>query len=197
MKKPREIINQLSPEDALDVLNALADSDAKLAERIAEIATEYLREVDPEDVAADVLDALESLEVEDVWDQAGPSRYGYRDTDEVADEMIGNALEPYREELNRYQKLSMPEEATSVCMGILAGLYQFEYESSSEFKDWAADLPVFYAEDALKTWRTKHVSQQELEQMEAFIHEHLPKWRRMQSLLKKPPGADNDHSRSV
>ena len=71
MRKPREIINQLSPQDALAVLKALADSDANLARRIAEIATEHLSEVDPQDVAEEVYYALESLQVENVWDRSG------------------------------------------------------------------------------------------------------------------------------
>ncbi len=36
MKKPQEIIDQLSLHDAIAVLKTLADSDAQLAERIAE-----------------------------------------------------------------------------------------------------------------------------------------------------------------
>ena len=42
MKKPQEIIDQLSLHDAIAVLKTLADSDAQLAGRIAEIATEQL-----------------------------------------------------------------------------------------------------------------------------------------------------------
>ncbi len=93
MKKPQEIIDQLSLHDAIAVLKTLADSDAQLAGRIAEIATEQLMGIDPDDVAAEVLYELDFLKVEDVWNQAGASRDGYRDTDEVADEMIINALD--------------------------------------------------------------------------------------------------------
>jgi len=186
MKKPQEIIDQLSLHDAIAVLKTLADSDAQLAGRIAEIATEQLMEIDPDDVAAAVLQELDFLEVEDVWDQAGASRDGYRETGEVADEMIGNALEPYREDLSRYQKLDMLEEATCVCMGIISGLYLFEHESSSEFKNWAADLPVIYAEDTLKKWYTKDVPQELVDEMESFIQSDLPNWPNFQRLLKNP-----------
>ena len=94
MRKPREVINQLSPQDALAVLKTLADSDAQLAKRIAEIATEHLSEVDPQDVAEEVYYALESLQVEDVWDKAGSTRDGYVEPYEVVDEMIDGALSP-------------------------------------------------------------------------------------------------------
>jgi hypothetical protein len=49
MKKPQEIIDQLSIHDAIAVLKALADSDAQLAGRIAEIATEQLMGIDPDE----------------------------------------------------------------------------------------------------------------------------------------------------
>ena len=105
MNKPREVINQLSPQDALVVLKALADSDASLARRIAEIATEHLSEVDPQDVAEEIYYALESLQVEDVWDKAGSTRDGYVEPYEVVDEMIDGAMAPHFDELVRYQML--------------------------------------------------------------------------------------------
>ena len=184
MKEPQEIIDQLSLHDAIAVLKTLADSDPQLAGRIAEIAMEQLRGIDPDDVAAAVLQDLDFLEVEDVWDQAGASRDGYRETDEVADEMIDNALEPYREDLTRYQRLNMLEEATYICMGIISGLYLFEHESSSEFKDWAVDLSVIYAEDTLKKWYTRDVPQKFVDKMKSFIQSDLPNWPNFQRLLR-------------
>ena len=46
MKKTQEIIDQLSLHDAIAVLKTLADSDAQLAGRIAEIATEQLKGIE-------------------------------------------------------------------------------------------------------------------------------------------------------
>jgi hypothetical protein len=51
MKEPHEIIDHLSPTDALSILRTLAASDKQIARRIAEIATAHLSEVDPEEVA--------------------------------------------------------------------------------------------------------------------------------------------------
>jgi hypothetical protein len=47
MQDPHEIIDRLSPTDALSILRTLADSDEQLAKRIAEMATAHLSEVDP------------------------------------------------------------------------------------------------------------------------------------------------------
>ena len=186
MRKPREVINQLSPQDALAVLKALAASDANLARRIAEIATEHLSEVDPQDVAEEVYYALESLQVEDVWDKAGSTRDGYVEPYEVVDEMIDGALLPYLEELVRYQKLKMDDEAMSFCKGLLSGLYRFEYECKTGFREWAPDYASSYAEEVLRKWRSKPVSQEALDGMDTFIQRQLPKWQRLQRLLKGP-----------
>ena len=184
MKKPQEIIDQLSLHDAIAVLKTLADSDAQLAVRIAEIATEQLMGIDPDDVAAEVLLELDFLEVKDVWNQAGASRDGYRDTDEVADEMIINALTSHMEELARYQRLDMQEEATYICMGIISGLYLFDCESPSEFKDWAVDLPESHAAGTLRQWYTKDVPRELVDEMESFIQSELPNWPNFQRLLR-------------
>jgi hypothetical protein len=88
MKDTHEIIDQLSPGDALAVLKALARKDDQLAVRIAEKATLYLSNVDPEEVAAVLCDGLDMLEVEEVWNWAGPKRHGYVDPGEAADEAV-------------------------------------------------------------------------------------------------------------
>lgn len=71
MKDPYQIINNLSPGDALAILKSLAASDAQLARRITEIATAQLSQVDPEEVAAVLHEELNALQVEEVWDRAG------------------------------------------------------------------------------------------------------------------------------
>ena len=73
MQDPHQIIEQLSPGDALTVLKALAREDECLAARIAEIATSHLSDVDPGEVAFVLYDELNLLEVEEVWDRAEPS----------------------------------------------------------------------------------------------------------------------------
>ncbi len=123
MKDPQEIIDQLSHGDALAVLKTLAREDERVAARIAEIATTHLSDVDPEEVAAMLFFDLNFLEVEEVWDRAGPKRHGYVDPGEAADEMIQEVLDPYLEELKKYQNLGMNTEANRMCMGLLLGLF--------------------------------------------------------------------------
>jgi hypothetical protein len=176
-----DILDHLSPSDALAVLRILV-RDESLAPRIVQVATAHLErnaphnQEDVEAIAEQVYGDLEQLEVEEVWDQAGPTRYGYVETYEVADEMIGRMLEAYSEEMACYQRLGMGQEAVYLCMGVLGGLYQFGHESESEFKDWATDLPLEHADLLLLKWRDGKPTPDQLKTMRAFIEEDLPHW---------------------
>ncbi len=176
MKGPLEIIEQLSPSDAWSILNTLAKSDAQLAGRIAEMAIDRLSGVDPEEVAAILYDELDALEVEEVWDRAGKTRHGYVETNEAAYQMVEEVLEHYLEDLKKYQQLAMPLEARRLCMGLLAGLYRFEHESKSEFKDWAADAPISFADTVVREWKAGSPRQSDIAAVKKFIDEELGGW---------------------
>jgi hypothetical protein len=178
MKEPREIIGHLSPTDALSILRTLADRDEQLAVRIAEIATARLRSVDPEEVAAVLYDELDALEVEEVWDRAGPSRHGYVEPGEAADGMIEEVIKPFLEELRKYQALGMNTEANRMCMGLLLGFHRFEQESTSEFKDWASDAPGIFAEAVVDAWKAGAPSQADVSAIKAFVSDELHGWGR-------------------
>lgn len=177
MKDPHEIIDHLSPSDALSILRTLADSDEQLARRIAEIATAHLSEVDPEEIAVVLYDELDALEVEEVWDRAGPKRHGYVDPGEAADQMIEEVIDPYLEELKKYQELGMNTEANRMCMGLLMGLYRFDHESRSEFKDWAPDAPSNFAWTVIDAWKAGAPNRMDVKALKAFIEDELGGWR--------------------
>ena len=176
MKAPRETIDHLSLTDALSILRALADSDEGLAARIAEMAMSHLSGVDPEEVAAVLYDELDTLEVEEVWDRAGRTRHGYIEPGEAADQMIEEVLDPFLEELTKYQKIGMNTEANRMCMGLLMGLYRFKRESMSEFKDWAPDAPIIFAEAVVDAWKEGLPSRADNAAVKAFVEEELGGW---------------------
>ncbi|MDE3090809.1 MAG: hypothetical protein KGJ80_15645 [Chloroflexota bacterium] len=176
-----DILNQLSADDALAVLRILAHDEA-IAARMHQVAETYLEgnaphaPEDVEEIAEDVRAELEGLEVEEVWDRAGQTRHGYVEEGEVADEMIRRVLNPCLEDLTRYQRLGMAHEAMYLCMGLMQGLYEFQHQSESEFKDWATDLPIAYAEIALEKWRAGKPTPSAIKEMQTFIQENLPHW---------------------
>ena len=176
MENPQEIIDQLSPNDALAVLKALAREDEGLAVRIVEIATASLSEVNPGEIAFDLYDELNALEVEEVWDRAGPTRRGYVDPGEAAGQMVEEIIDPYLEELRKYQALGMNAQANRMCMGLLLGLYKFEDESTSKFKDWAPDAPDIFAEEVVGVWKAGSPSRGHIKALRTFIEDELFGW---------------------
>jgi hypothetical protein len=176
MVDSREIIDQLSPDDALSILRTLAESDEQIASRIAEIAVTHLSKVDPEEVAADLYDELDLLEVEEVWDRAGSTRHGYVEPHEAAYEMVEEVIGPFLEELKKYQKLGMNTEANRMCMGLLWGLYQFEHDSTSEFKNWAPDVSGEFAWEVVDVWKAGSPSQADIAAVKTFVEDELRGW---------------------
>ncbi len=174
--KKQDIFNIITPDDAFAILQTLAKEDKEIARRIEQLAMEYLSDVDVEGVADEVYSELESIDVHDLWDNAGPTRDGYVDVTELAWEMFEEALQPFLDELKKYQKLSMSAEAKFLCMGILHGLYRFEEESNSEFKGWAVDAPGENFRSVLDEWQGSCESSEDLDEMETFIQENCPKW---------------------
>ena len=157
-------------------MRTLAASDEALAGRIAEMAAAHLGEVDAEEVAAELYGELDALQVEEVWDRAGETRYGYVEPGEAAGQMVEEVLEPWLADLGRYQKLRMNAEANEMCMGLLLGLYRFERESRSEFKGWAPDAPIVFAEAVVEAWRKGRPGPTDVAAVKAFVEDELAGW---------------------
>ena len=172
-KQKKKVLDRINEHDALLILKALANEDRSIARRIEQIALEYLRDIDVESVASQVYHALEGIEVEDLWEQSGSTRYGYVEPSDRAWEMFEEALEPFTNEMNKYFDLSLDNEAKNYCMGILKGINQFDRESTSEFKDWAEDAPDEFFERVLDDWKKACKTPQHLQEMEDFIERGL------------------------
>ncbi len=171
--KKKKVLDKISGHDALLILKALANEDRSIAKRIEQIALEYLRDIDVENVASQVYYALEGIEIEDLWEQSGSMRYGYVDPSERAWEMLEEALEPFTNELNKYLDLSLENEAKNYCAGILKGINQFGKESSSQLKDWAEDAPDELFERVLDDWKKVCKTPEHIQEMEDFIERDL------------------------
>ena len=161
----------ISADDALAILRLLAKEDAKIANRIEQIAIEYLSDVDIEDIASEVYFDLDSIAVEEVWDRSGRTRDGYVEPTEMAFQMFEDALEPFVAEMKKYQELSMFVEAKKYCIGILSGIYKFENESTSEYKEWAVDAPAECFGWVVDEWKKgqKGITDEELEEVKEVM----------------------------
>lgn len=198
LSNPPDFLTYLSADDALAILRLLARDEA-VASRIREVTETYLKcnaphvSKDVETIAGDVRRELEGLEVEEVWDRAGRTSAGYVEPSEVADEMIQRALDPFLEQVTRYQRLGMSLEGMYVCMALLQGLYEFEHNSNSQFKDWATDLPSAYAEIALERWQAGKPIPSARKKMRNFIQAKLLRWEvALERLLTSERGGEDE-----
>ena len=53
--------------------------------------------------------------------------------------MFEEALTPFLQDVERYRTLGLPERASAYCLAILQGIYDFDTDSSTQYKEWAVD----------------------------------------------------------
>jgi hypothetical protein len=187
-RKP-QLLDSITGTDALAILKVLAERHENLAQEIDAVAKELLSHVDRDEVAANVQMELEGLHVEDVWDRSGAMREGYVDPGEAAWDMFAEALKPFQDEVDKYKQLSMLEEAALTCQGLLKGIYKFDKESSTEYKQWATDAPGEYFSMILDDGKKLFEGQPSLSSLTEFLQTHCSDWAEwaMKSLRSRRP----------
>lgn len=171
-----EILETLTAADALAVVRHLARQDAEMIDRITKAAMEILSNVDVDRIAAEVQAELEGINVDEVFHRAGATSHGYLDPGDAAWEVFEDVLRPFEEEVKKYRQLSMNREANHFCMGILKGLYDFDKESTSEYKEWAADVPGESFSSILQDWQKWPPERKDVAEMGEFLERNCPDW---------------------
>ena len=171
-----DLIEALDQETTQRLLWALAVEDKNAAAKIEKLVTGYFKKIDVEEVAEDVFSVLDFLDVREIGARSGKQRGGYIEPVEAAYEIFEEALDPFRERMKKAGNLSMLEGEKRLCMGILKGIYRFEDESVSEYKNWAADVPSEIFAVILDEWEKNRVSRRDLDEMEEFLEENCPGW---------------------
>ncbi len=172
----KTILDKISPDEALRILYELYSKNSSIRDTIISEAEKVLSDINIDEIADDVYYELDSIEVEELWDRSGPSRDGYSSPDEMAYEMIEEVLFPYKEQVKKYQDIGMSHQAKTYCMGVLKGIYQYDHESESEFKNWATDMPPECFGLLLEEWRDRCSQEDDIKEMHKFISDECPKW---------------------
>ena len=170
----KDILQSISAAEASSVLLQLVATSPAIRKKAEEIAFTLLADVDVDSITAEVLLELDSLIVEDVWDNSGSTRDGYVDPGDCAWQMFEDALEPFLEQLRKCQNLSMNDQAKLYCMGILKGIHRFETESESEFKGWAEDAPGEFFVRIYDEWKKDAKNKKEVTEVRKFIKDLAP-----------------------
>lgn len=165
----KNIIQSLSPDDALNILNILIKEDRSLEEKVYQIAMQIFNDVDTEDITSDVYNELDMIDVEELWQRSGKTRYGYVDPSEESWVMFEEVLAPFIDEMKKHQKLATPSLAKKYCIGIIQGIQEFEKESNSDFKDWAVDAPSEYAQDVFNEWKKDETNEEDIIEVQKIL----------------------------
>ena len=170
-----DIFDKISPNEALTILRQITKTDKNLKKKIIELAEDLFRDVDVDEICEAVFDALDGIDVHELWDRAGPKTDGYTSPEDMSVEMFEEALEPFVQEMQRLLDLKMHQEAKLYCMGILKGIYQYEEDSGSEFKDWSSDVPGESFGYILREWGKKG-NIKDIKEMKNFIKKECSVW---------------------
>jgi hypothetical protein len=171
-----DVTGKLTPEQALEIVERLCRKGGDVRDAIVAEAISLLSEFSLEDIADEVFDALDLIDIQDCWDLAGGAKKGTPPPSEAAADIIEEELQPFFDQVERYHELGMCEQEATYCKGVLLGIYRFEQESASEIKPLAADLPVDCATSLVDQWRLRNPDKAGVAAMEAFIREKCRKW---------------------
>jgi hypothetical protein len=145
-------INELSHDAAIKILIELC-KDNVLAKRIKKMAKEFLSHIDVEAIADEVFDSLNSIDVEELWENSGKTRWGYQEPTEVAYDMLSAVIDDFIMDMNKYRRLGMKTQEKEFCKGIISGLLRYGQDGNNEFRDWAPDDPYTLADNVIYEWK--------------------------------------------
>lgn len=171
-----KILQNLTGEQETEVIRRLYARGGAVRQALLQEAQNVLEDIDLEEIAGGVFFSLDLIEVETLWDNSGPTRDGYVDSGDLAYEMIEEELRPFIDQIWNYLQQGMEQEAKICCMGVLLGIYRYDQESTSEFKDWAVDIPSNCFAMLLDDWREKCKNPALHAEIADFISENCPKW---------------------
>ena len=171
-----DVIGKITSEQALLIVERLCRKGGDVRDAIVAEAMHLLSEFSLEGTAGEVFDALDLIDIQDCWDQAGGSRDGYTSPEDAAVDVIEEELQPFFDQVERYHDLGMTAQEATYCQAVVLGIYRFEQGSDAEIKELALDLPARYAGTLLDEWRKRNPDKTGVAAMEAFVREYCPKW---------------------
>jgi hypothetical protein len=149
-------------------MTLLAD-DPALVKKAYAIAVEIVGEANVDEIADDVYDALDSLDIDDVYNSSGRTRDGYVDPTDRAWEMFEEALYPFVNEMKKNQQRGLPTEAKIHCIGMIKGLQRYEKESTSDVSEWVPDAPNESIITVVDEWKKGNPSSDDIAEIMKIV----------------------------
>jgi hypothetical protein len=165
----KKFVQGLNTDEAARILRALLDEAPDLTKKIYDTALKLVSGVDPDSIKEDVCYELDILDLDELSSRSGRTRYGYVDPHDAVWEMFEEALDPFIDEMKKNQQRKLPAVAKIHCIGIIKGLWSYEKESVSDFKDWVPDAPGEYIQHVIDEWKKGNPSDEDIAEVMEFV----------------------------
>jgi hypothetical protein len=171
LKRPemKKFIQGLNTDEKAQVVGRLLDNSPDLTKTIYDAAMGVVVGVDSNGIEKDVFSELDRLDLDDMSGRSGRTKYGYVDPHDAAWEMFEEALDPFIDEMKKNQKRTLPAVAKAYCIGIINGLWRYENESRSDFKDWVIDAPGEYVQTVFDEWKKGSPSDEDVAEVMSYM----------------------------
>ncbi len=182
-----KVLARLKSEEGAGVLRSLLERHPELVAEAEAIAKATVTAVDADAVAEGVEQAVLGLDIDDLGTRAGRKSWGYVEPTEAAWELLGEAVDPFLEEMKRLVELGFEAAATGTCAGIVLGLYRCRRKNSDQVLGWAGDFPAETAGHAVATLtRESSAKHRRAWRLPDAIVDQTPEWGDMIGRASKP-----------
>ena len=173
-----DVLARLTHSESATVLRTLLERHGNIRAEAETIATELVASPSVDDIAEDVLDAVTSLDIDDLNNRAGPSQYGYIEPSAATYELLEESVEDFLSDMKRRMKLGLTDAAIAICCGLVKGLNKAKC-ADSDVLNWEPDFPEEEACQAVAEFIKscpKEGRQALCSQLLAVLSEHVPAW---------------------
>ncbi|MCX9085666.1 MAG: hypothetical protein OIN87_12805 [Candidatus Methanoperedens sp.] len=140
------------------------------------------------EIAESVFDDLDSLDVENDWEDDEEIHQKDVDPEELASRMYNDVMESYLDVLREYQNNSKDDSATIQCMGILKGIYKFEDERMNDLFELGLYDNHKKFKQVIEEWRKGNTDPRNLIEMDKFVMKNFPEWHKDSLIIEKYSG---------
>jgi hypothetical protein len=115
-------LDQLRPQEQAGLLPALLAAHPEMAEPLEALALAWIRDVDADLIARDLMSRLHELPLDALAARGGRQPGTYVHETDAANELVAEVIAPYEQDLWRAAGLYLPDVAQTILLGIVAGL---------------------------------------------------------------------------
>jgi len=173
------LLERLSPQEAVEVLNQLLEKHPELCPEAEQFAISYVSSTSVEDVAQDVEDRVLRIDLEALNGRAGKHSWGYVEPGDAAVELLEESLEDLTDDMKRKAELGLVAAAQAICLGIVQGLYGMRKTNSDGALGWAPEFPAEHADYVVGEYIcacSRAVRKEARKSLAAALPECAPEW---------------------